>query len=48
MAVVVSTPALRKLVAAQCRKSWNRRFSIPAFLQAVLKALLISLTGFRW
>ena len=41
MAVAVSTPALRRFVEAQWRRSWNRKSVIPASFSAVLKDRLI-------
>jgi len=40
MAVTVSTPALRRFVAAQCLRSWNRKFWIAGSFKAVLNAFL--------
>ena len=48
MAVIVSTPARLKFVAAQCRRSCNRRPVIPALRQAAAKAVLGSSTAFPY
>ncbi len=40
-----SWPWRRQLLMQVCRRSWKVKFSIPAFLQADLKDLLISPKG---